>query len=144
MASKGPYRVERSKVDHNIDWYSVGSEYSTNDRGEAKIVCEMMNAAFAAGVASVGKWQPIESAPKDGTRILLGYSTHIFTGVWAVCGEWDDERYTKLRRGYWKHEMHFAGVLAMRSNPPTHWQPLPEPPDTTAARERGQERGVGR
>ena len=65
-------------------------------------------------------WQPIESAPKDGTRVLLwtGNLSALPTGtemVWsATVGWWDREM---------SHQwIHGSGV------DPTHWMPLPAPP----------------
>lgn len=61
-------------------------------------------------------WRPIETAPKDGTRVLLccmsptEYSRRN-TGYMAVCGY--DEGWGEFNRAYF---------------PATHWQPLPEPP----------------
>ena len=78
--------------------------------------------------AAAHGWRPIESAPRD-KRILLGYANPVFTGVYAICGQWNDEQNTQKKRGYWEHELRFAGVTAMRRNPPTHWQPLPPTPD---------------
>jgi hypothetical protein len=79
----------------------------------------------------MSKWQPIETAPKDRTLILLfdpeaiaaiPYDadadisvTHpIFVGFWshATCG-----------RDYW-NLAHYSGY----SFEPTHWMPLPGPP----------------
>ena len=48
------------------------------------------------------EWQPIETAPKDGTRVLLYRPSHY---VWAriVCGKYADEQYAKKPRPYWTH-----------------------------------------
>ena len=59
----------------------------------------------------VDAWQPIETAPKDGTRVLLHYVHKNFTkiGAWdAGCRYWSADQ--------WFHE-----------RPPTHWMPLPAP-----------------
>ncbi len=65
-------------------------------------------------------WQPIETAPKDGTPLLLfgrvAYSQELaqYVGFW---GRWDSaggEFETWICSGpHWK---------------PTHWMPLPDPP----------------
>lgn len=63
-------------------------------------------------------WQPIETAPKDGTRIL----------VWPY---WSDGlpaevkwRNMKRTAGRWEY-----GGLFCNANP-THWMPLPAAPNT--------------
>ena len=58
------------------------------------------------------QWLPIESAPKDGTEILL-YSL----GDVGVCYWRDDEVMTGWTWG-----------LGKAFGLPTHWQPLPPPP----------------
>jgi len=58
-------------------------------------------------------WQPIETAPKDGTLILLSRKHSM------VVGYWNDEWET------WK--FHIDGLF----NSATHWQPLPAAPQHT-------------
>ena len=62
------------------------------------------------------KWQPIETAPKDGISILVALSRHneSITTVY-----WDS---------YWS--LNIAGSYAEDDEvEPTHWMPLPEPPE---------------
>lgn len=67
------------------------------------------------------KWRPIETAPKDGTPILA---------YWPIM------QIYKVRVGSWQRASHGPGYWAAwnggvkfsQRNPPTHWQPLPEPP----------------
>lgn len=65
-------------------------------------------------------WQPIDTAPKDGTRVLL-YDRFCrepeharFVGFWAQ----------DARDSTWKW-WSCPGAFIRR---PTHWHPLPEPP----------------
>lgn len=67
--------------------------------------------ARALAVIDAGDWQPIESAPKDGTPVLLFDGKGIHDGAWAnyphmPCWDWKD------------------GQTA----DPTHWKPLPAAP----------------
>lgn len=55
------------------------------------------------------EWQPIETAPKDGTQILM-----VIAGYEPLCGRW--------RRGTWTSDPDKAYFS------PTHWQPLPAAP----------------
>ncbi len=76
---------------------------------------------YESGKAAAIQWQPIETAPKDGTRILA-----VGGGLTAVCivaylprtGAWDAgdctlDDYDNEPQGYSR---------------PTHWRSLPEPP----------------
>lgn len=55
-------------------------------------------------------WQPIETAPKDGEYILIGmhfgHRFYVQSSFW-IASEWAGWDYRK----------------------PTHWMPLPEPPE---------------
>lgn len=67
-------------------------------------------------------WQPIESAPKDGTEILVAGPTpgHSRDGAYISVGMFDDG----LWWSSWWEEREEENALF----PPTHWQPLPPPP----------------
>lgn len=54
------------------------------------------------------QWQPIETAPKDGTAIIVGGGT----------AEWNPNQY-----GWFSHQ-----GQAIIEWEVTHWMPLPEPP----------------
>ena len=62
-------------------------------------------------------WQPIETAPKDGTGILV-YCQKSLT-VPVTGGYWDDHPACQC----W-----IAGGYMQKVFPPTHWMPLPAPP----------------
>lgn len=57
----------------------------------------------------MSEWHPIETAPKDKTVII--------TGRYPTGRAYVEESYWHPR-GHWN---------ARRSEPPTHWQPMPEP-----------------
>ena len=62
----------------------------------------------------MSEWQPIETAPQDGTQILVfGHDT------FAVA---------EFRNGEWRDmgDIGWGGFYAEVM--PTHWMPLPEPP----------------
>lgn len=73
------------------------------------------------------EWQPIETAPRDGTRVLLGYegAADYDICVWhAALGNWFNE---------YSHPVPIT---------PTHWMPLPDPPPPhpSARTQKGEER----
>jgi hypothetical protein len=63
-------------------------------------------------------WQPMETAPKDGTDVLLAAQWDK-TGRWLQgIGRWNNGRYQENAVGWgwtWYAQ-------------PTHWMPLPDPP----------------
>lgn len=76
----------------------------------------------AAERAGDGGWQPIETAPKDGTHILLlGVLKHDRVTI----GFYDDDGSSWW--AYFHPRLPMGGDLN-----PTHWQPLPSPPPPEA------------
>lgn len=69
-------------------------------------------------------WQPIETAPKDGTPILIGWAGGNFYDA-VVIVAWR-ERGGVFR---WQSlETDWAAAAEDDDDPPTHWQPRPQPP----------------
>lgn len=82
-----------------------------------------------------GGWMPIESAPRDGTRILFYdplSSGLIHSGNWEAEFEperWDKRKSRTIYRGAWTdHSVASFGYEELNEFNPTHWQPLPAPP----------------
>jgi hypothetical protein len=80
-------------------------------------------------------WQPIETAPKDGTEIWLYDPSSVLT--------WDQPSREYLPKAYqqvgcwatWAQDSHW-NMIDMQTGgyigaSPTHWMPLPEPPSET-------------
>jgi hypothetical protein len=100
------------------------------------------NSAQISSSLVVGDWLPIESAPRDGTRIILGRPDEDGDGGGiSVCGYWIDE----LEDGvdYMGNDGGFTDVDYQVFQPgrsfgaesyryagkqPTHWRPLPAAP----------------
>jgi len=80
----------------------------------------------------MNKWQPIETAPRDGTSILIhnnyapglenGVAHHCWAGNTLVASWWADDD-----NGEW---VVYIGLVEDPSVQfePTHWMPLPDPP----------------
>lgn len=64
-------------------------------------------------------WQPIETAPKDGSTILL------WDGV-ETTGYWKEYSFSP---GSWQLAMTGSYAQDGDLDNPTHWAPLPEPPE---------------
>ena len=77
------------------------------------------------------EWQPIETAPKDGTKIL------VFTAMGEIeMSEWyvsKNYRYDHIEGDVYKKVLD-EEVGLWNSNYPTHWMPLPKPPSAESAK----------
>lgn len=68
-------------------------------------------------VSSVSVWRPIDTAPKDGTKILA----NTYKGAAVIL--WDSEE------ACWCFVSQAIPCYAfLKSTAPTHWMPLPSPP----------------
>ena len=63
------------------------------------------------------EWQPIETAPKDGTVVLLAGCRKPVAAAWL-----EDEI------DWWHVDDNKRGPFALRGPGPTHWMPMPPPP----------------
>lgn len=81
-------------------------------------------------------WQPIETAPKDGSPVLL-YHTMCDNGYQDVgywdekfhtnYDEWSEEKMEPSYRGGWTAGAYAADEELVELFP-SHWMPLPNPP----------------
>jgi hypothetical protein len=63
---------------------------------------------------TLGDWQPIDTAPKDGTDVLLGFADHYRPPV--VAGWFGDDGWEE-----------YDSINVVKGKP-THWMPLPPKP----------------
>jgi hypothetical protein len=76
-------------------------------------------------------WQPIETAPKDGTHILLFDPEADYDSSW---NDYEGRYLPRIAVAHWKPypngyggwKGYYSGIDAIEN--PTHWMPLPEPP----------------
>jgi len=70
-------------------------------------------------------WQPIETAPKDGTYVMVWPPT--YSGA-VSCAVWDWQTDHKRPRPFWQR-LDTDSAWTSRNHPPTHWMPVPEGPE---------------
>lgn len=72
------------------------------------------------------EWQPIETAPRDGTLIIIAYKVfgryRVYPASYGVGGFVDSDF-------AWGILDHDGSTNAVKTGEPTHWMPLPEPPE---------------
>lgn len=76
----------------------------------------------------MSEWQPIETAPTDGTKILL-YRIH--TNIEVGEFYWfEREVFDPTSDGLYRKRIQIYGQNWNATGRPTHWMPLPSPPST--------------
>ena len=81
----------------------------------------LASASIAAG-DDVTDWQPIETAPDDGTEVLVAYPNGVVTIGSHRTGRRGRDGYGPVTGYDWHREDYAA---------PSHWMPKPPPPTTT-------------
>ncbi len=74
------------------------------------------------GTATLMEWQPIETAPRDGSSVLLFDGERVSYGGWidVEAQGCEESEADLISEGWWS--------VDLRENAPTHWMPLPDPP----------------
>lgn len=114
-----------------------GCATDTDLRAEEAIAAWNRRAAPASPSAAQG-WMPIETAPMDGTPVLIWGATICVPGEMVVgirSDEHDDLELWDIHDG--KHGPH-----RLRGPSPTHWMPLPAAPGAQPAQPDAEERGL--
>jgi len=102
-----------------------------SDRANREILDEALREIISLRLLlDCQRWHPIETAPKDGTRIDLWAGQRIFNAVWRAQFKdetdpycftwWAPEPDCECRGIEWEDQR--IGV------DPTHWMPIPKPP----------------
>jgi hypothetical protein len=69
-------------------------------------------------------WRPIETAPKDGTPVLVGHEQAVFSAWWEKDGTQTNTNHPGWVDGTTNSYEEYT------TYEPTHWMPLPAPPAT--------------
>lgn len=86
--------------------------------------------AALAPPPTCGTWQPIETAPKDGTDVLLWEpAANLRHDGLALVGAYVDFKGAVVPCGY--HDGWFDNASGRYEITPTHWMPLPTTPTET-------------
>ena len=109
------YRTYDDNESYRAEW----EKRNPNHKGWVEPLYAAPQPAVAAG------WQSIETAPKDGSYLLLWeqYSDAPFVGYWSD-GSWSVSHEHVDAEGGWDG----ANVVDALSMPITHWMPLPAAP----------------
>jgi hypothetical protein len=106
----------------------VADEYDGNDElaGES-LNDHALKTVIAQEISAATRWQPIETAPKERGRKLLLYSPAEGMAVSEWHREW--ESWVVIVDNVFVYvDDDDTGPLYLRF--PTHWMPLPNPPET--------------
>lgn len=71
-------------------------------------------------------WQPIDTAPKDGTLVLIAVRGSCYIASWS-----DEAQFERFEeRPGWQVFVCDDGWYSWAEDAPTHWMPLPDPPSS--------------
>lgn len=108
------------------DAYEHAKALAIHIRG-AEINRIRWNMRYAYEAMLANQWQPIETAPKDGTRIIT-----LVCGFKPTIGWWGENGWTNDQAEATERLIDIADWLVVDDGTsgysPTHWMPLPPPP----------------
>lgn len=123
--------------------HSYGGRFAVYMSGDDARAILARHAPEALGAAT---WQPIETAPKTGRTLLLGYLNE--AGKWrTVRGQWMSADYIDMNwedpddpagsEGWYETAVNADEIPNCWAVTPTHWMPLPQPPAILAKAKEG-------
>jgi hypothetical protein len=96
--------------------YDLEGTWADTEAEEALAAHEADKQAGRASAQAVPAWQPIETAPKDGTGILVSAAGFCHAVEWQEEFDW------------WAVDDNKLGPFRLRGAAPTHWMHLPAAP----------------
>ena len=125
VALEAADEIERLQTEEVNRAIMIGGLCKEIERLRAR--CEAYKGQVEAGAVEIERlracleWRPIETAPKDGTRILLwAPGARLDIWKWIDISRWWEAGDTE----WWREGIHG----------PTHWMPIPEPLETEKGR----------
>jgi hypothetical protein len=100
-----------------ISFGATGAQYS----GPQKVTITLE--PMPASTASAAGWRPIETAPRDGTEVLVARKYANGNVAYAVAA-WFTDQWRDAGLTGW-------GGMEGQDNQPSYWMPLPPPPPAT-------------
>lgn len=96
---------------------------------EAEAIAALSAQADTKQAEPLSSWMPIETAPQDGTRVLL-WCPNRFGGFMEKGSFRRDANASPSEGPLWLDDIYDDYSTGYASTPlsPTHWQPLPAPP----------------
>lgn len=86
----------------------------------------------------MSEWQLIETAPRDGTEVIVGFDIAtvwiVRNARWSEGSRWKEIGHESQgeARGWWSPKHSVTQVKLEGIYEPTHWIPLPTPPGEAA------------
>lgn len=79
------------------------------------------------------EWRDISTAPKDGTPIVMIFGNMVCIASWGEEEIWGGNEQSTYGEGWWRimnHDlMKWESALKPSIPEPSHWMPLPHPPE---------------
>ena len=79
----------------------------------------------------MSEWQSIETAPKDGEPVLIWKPDERMVGEYMMAAYWCDVQDGFVPVGGYHKQGYRSTVTETDQGYPTHWMPLPAPPEVT-------------
>jgi hypothetical protein len=135
IAERDEARALSAQESKPVAWEPVGTvdnlsgyvrwKILPGDMSSGTVLYRAATSVSAQDASTKDGWKPIETAPKDDTRVLILDHGIQFIAKWSNEA---DHGHALVAPGWQIHYCHEDLWYCTATATPTHWQPLPEPP----------------